>query len=131
MKLSKLCLGRIVWAIRPDPNGQNSKRRPWIILTATDEISDEEPFVAVAVSSQGDIDNSERLVELPWGPGQKSGTKLSRWSAAVCNWFVAIHVGELTEDDCGGIVPAKTMIEINKRIQLLSRSRNAKQPENE
>jgi hypothetical protein len=131
MKLSKLCLGRIVWAIRPDPNGQNSKCRPWIILTATDEISEEDPFVAVAISSQGDIDNSELLVELPWGPGQKSGTKLSRWSAAVCNWFAAIHFSELTEDDCGGIVPAKMVMEINKRIQLLSRSSDAKRPTNE
>lgn len=120
---AKLTYGRIVWAERPDPNGRNSKRRPWVVLTATADIRDGGVVRAVAVSTRSDSLDTTTPVILPWGPGQERGTKLTTWSAAVCPWLAELVVDEFTHDEqFGGTVPAKTLWAIQQLIREIASS---------
>ena len=85
--LSPLVQGQIVQAEVCDPEGGNRKRRPLVIVTATSEISDQEPLVAVAVTSRFREPLQDDEVLLPWHPAGnvvRSSESLAWRSAAGC-----------------------------------------------
>jgi mRNA-degrading endonuclease toxin of MazEF toxin-antitoxin module len=108
--------GRIIWAQIKDPNGR-SKKRPANILTPTDEITEAEPLIVLAITTTyidpAPIDH----VELPWTNRGHPITRLKRRSAAVLRWVDEIPLG--TIEEVGGDVPAKQMNLIQEKLDAL------------
>jgi len=109
--------GRIVWASVRDPNGRNPKERPAVIITATDEITDDKPFVAVAITNTLENPLPPDCVELPWHRNKHPRTGLKKRCAAHCKWLIVIEAKDVKE--CAGIVPLSKMKEILERIPRL------------
>ncbi|HEX3355701.1 MAG TPA: type II toxin-antitoxin system PemK/MazF family toxin [Tepidisphaeraceae bacterium] len=105
--------GRIVWATVSDARG-HQKQRPLIILTATDEIREDEPLQAMAVSTTFPDPAPKDHVELPWHPAGRAMTKLRKRSAAVLSWIVEVDSADIVE--LHGDVPGKVMLEILERL---------------
>ncbi len=115
--MSPLVQGQIVQAEVYDPQGGNRKLRPLVIVTATSEISGQEPLVAVAVTSRFREPLEEDEVLLPWHPGGNVRTKLRKPCVAKCRWLCQIAVADVVEQR--GIVPREQMREIIARVNRL------------
>jgi mRNA-degrading endonuclease toxin of MazEF toxin-antitoxin module len=109
--------GRIIWAEVPDLQGRNPKRRPLIILTATEEIQEDGPVQCVSISSQLDQAPAELQVELPWHAQGHPRTGLRERCSAVCNWLVELPVSAI--ESYGGTVPGKQLLQILEKVNLL------------
>ena len=110
---SSLRYGRIVYAWIQDQHG-HKKLRPAVVLTSNEEIPIVEQFAVVAVTTTFADPPPKFCVPLPWHPRGHPMTKLTKRSAAVCNW-----VSPLTEDQIvgfGGDVPTKTMLMIEAKL---------------
>lgn len=112
--MSLLQQGRIVWVTVRDPNGENPKERPAVIITATDEIQPGQPIVAVAITGTLPNPLPPEYVPLPWHRNKHPRTGLKKKCAAQCHWLVAINQDDIKE--YGGIVPESKMIEILAQI---------------
>lgn len=62
---AKLRFGRIVYAARPNPQGRNVKKRPWVILSPDAEIQSGVPLRVVAISTRSEEFDPDAQVELP------------------------------------------------------------------
>lgn len=110
MASQQLVQGRIIWASLPDPEGKNRKDRPAVILTRTDELQSNEPFVVVAATTTFREPLPPSSVKLPWHPRGAVRTRLRKPTVAVCNWLITIREQDIL--DFGGIVPADVMMKI-------------------
>ena len=115
--MSPLVQGQIVQAEVCDPQGGNRKRRPLVIVTATSEISDQEPLVAVAVTSRFREPLQDDEVLLPWHPAGNVRTKLRKPCVAKCSWLCQIAVTDVVEQR--GFVPREQLREIIARVNTL------------
>jgi mRNA-degrading endonuclease toxin of MazEF toxin-antitoxin module len=113
----ELVRGRIVWVELLDPQGRNPKRRPAVVLTATEEIATSDLIAVVAVSTAVSESPREHCVELPWHRQHHPRTRLSERCVAVCNWVEAVpkEAVEIT----GGVVPGKPLLEILRKVAEL------------
>jgi mRNA-degrading endonuclease toxin of MazEF toxin-antitoxin module len=107
--------GRIVLAEVPDPNGQNPKARPLVIVTATEEIQEGKPFVGVAVSTTIPHPVPDDCVELPYHHAGHPRTGLRKRCVAVCTWRHALTHEDVIRDL--GRVPDQQMFEILEKVQ--------------
>lgn len=112
----RLSQGSVVWAEVADPRG-NIKRRPLVIVTATDEIVLDQPIVAVAITTTYPEPPPRNCVPLPWSPHRHPATRLARRSAAVCDWLIQVLPSDI--ELTGGYVPARTMLRILECLQGL------------
>ena len=64
--------GRIVWVELPDPQGQNPKCRPVVILTAAEEIKSGEPMVG---EIDGAFPDAWMFSTIPWPRGSDEKTQ--------------------------------------------------------
>ena len=112
----KLEQGRIVWAELPSSDGRSRKRRPAVILTRTDEIRPNVPFVAVAITTTFPDSPPGDHVLLPWHPTGAVRTRLNRPCAAACSWLVRITESDVVR--VGGIVPPELMRTIVERATV-------------
>jgi hypothetical protein len=80
---SEIRCGSIVWAVVRDHHGFR-KRRPVIILTPDDEISEDQPLAIMAITTTYPDPPERDQIELSWNADRrKVGTGLARRSAAV------------------------------------------------
>jgi mRNA-degrading endonuclease toxin of MazEF toxin-antitoxin module len=112
--VSALQQGRIVWATIRDPNGENPKERPAVIVTATEEIHPDQPFVAVAITGTLPRPLPPEYVELPWHRSGHPRTGLKKRCAAVCTWLLALQASDI--QGYGGIVPELLLRAILERL---------------
>jgi mRNA-degrading endonuclease toxin of MazEF toxin-antitoxin module len=110
--------GEIVLAEVTDPQGQNRKPRPLIILTPTEEIREGERFVGVAVSSTFPRLIPDDSVELPYHPAGQARTGLRKPSVAVCSWRVPLTHADVIRSI--GWVPDKQMLVILEKVKRLT-----------
>ena len=111
--------GRIVWATVRDHNGFR-KQRPAIVLTPTEEISDDEPIVLMAITTTFRDPPPADHVELPWNADRRrTSTGLARRSAAVISWLDTVYLDEI--DSVIGSVPPKVMATIRQHLKDLSK----------
>lgn len=113
-----LAQGQIVQAEVADPQGGNRKFRPLVIVTATSELSDQEPLVAVAITTRFGAPLQDDEVLLPWHPAGIVRTKLRKPCVAKCRWLCQVAVTEVIEQR--GVVPREQMQQIIARINTLS-----------
>jgi hypothetical protein len=97
-----------------DPNGKNPKERPAVIVTATAELRDDEPFVAAVITSKLSNPLPADYVELPWQRGGHPRTGLKKRCAAACSWLIVIRASDIKE--YAGIVPASKLLEILRKL---------------
>jgi mRNA-degrading endonuclease toxin of MazEF toxin-antitoxin module len=124
--MSKACRGRIVWVEITDPQGQNPKCRPAVILTATENIHANGDVWVVGVSTQIDAAPADVCVELPWDRKRHPRTGLKERCAAVCTWLKKVGLADIKE--YAGTVPGKQMLEILRKVGNLPGESPASNP---
>jgi mRNA-degrading endonuclease toxin of MazEF toxin-antitoxin module len=87
--------GSVVRALVNDPRGGNPKLRPLVVLSPTRDIADNRPLVAVAITSQFSDPLAADEVALPYHPGGRSGSGLTRPCVAKCSWLVVLRLGDV------------------------------------
>jgi mRNA-degrading endonuclease toxin of MazEF toxin-antitoxin module len=110
--------GRIVLTDVLDPQSRNRKCRPVVIVTPTDEISEDEPFVGVAVTGTLPRPLPDDYVMLPYHNEGHPRTGLRKKSAAVCSWLVELQVDDIKQYK--GVTPTK---ELEKILKILEKMR--------
>ncbi|MFN0053169.1 MAG: type II toxin-antitoxin system PemK/MazF family toxin [Planctomycetales bacterium] len=94
--------GSIVWAQVADQQGRNSKARPAVIVTPTNEIVNNGQIVLVAVTSTlSPLPGNQ--VELPWKNEGHPVTGLKKRCVAICDWLVEINCNAIIR--VAGVVP--------------------------
>ena len=116
--MSTLQQGHIVWALMCDLNGRNSKQRPAVVITATDEIQDDGEVVVVAITSTLEDPLPDGYVLLPWHQQRHPRTGLNKRCAACCKWLVPIKVSDV--EQIVGRVPDQEMKTILEQIPRAS-----------
>jgi mRNA-degrading endonuclease toxin of MazEF toxin-antitoxin module len=107
--------GRIVWANVSRPDGSPGKPRTAVILTATEEITDSDPFVVVAITSTFQEPLRDAEVRLPFHPQGGGRVGLNRPTVAVCDWLIEIRKDQVLQE--AGSLPTTVMIEIVEKTR--------------
>jgi mRNA-degrading endonuclease toxin of MazEF toxin-antitoxin module len=89
--------GDIVWALRADPQGANEIRRPFVVLTRSNEIAEGETITVAAITTSLPDPLTDEYVELPWHPKGTVRTRLRKRCAVHCRWIVELDLNELDE----------------------------------
>lgn len=102
--------GSIVWVEVADTAGRNPKCRPAVVVTPTNEISEEDTFVVVAATSSISDALPENIVELPWHADRHPKTGLYKQRVAVCDWL--IEISHVQVQSTAGTVPQNVLQQI-------------------
>jgi len=102
--------GAVIVAWVSDPQGQNPKARPLVVLTPTKEIEASNLIVAVAVTGQFGDPLGPDEVALPYHPGGRAGTGLRKPCVAKCSWLVRIQPADVKERK--GFIPSERLVAI-------------------
>ena len=109
--MQRLCQGQVVDLETLDPQGQNLKRRPVVVLDVNEALGE---FVYVAVSTQLSDPLPDSWVLLPWSRDGR-GTGLVEPCAAKTHW-----IGKAKRDDVArirGHLSTDAMLEIMRAIK--------------
>jgi precorrin isomerase len=112
----QIAQGSIVWATVADKNGVR-KRRPVVVLTSTDEIVLDGPFVAAAITTTFPHPTPKNMVDLPWTHFGHPATGLRKRSAAVANWLVQLQASDVEE--IKGYMPTARLIQLLELVRAL------------
>jgi hypothetical protein len=82
--------GGIVIARVLDPQKRNSKSRPVVIVTPTDQIKPTAPFYGVAITGQLPRPITDDFVLIPYHRDGHVRTGLKKRSAAKCDWLAHV-----------------------------------------
>ncbi len=104
--------GAIVWVTPPGERGLG-KRRPAVVLTASEEILLDQPVVVAALTTTFPNPAPPDHVVLPWSPHGHPVTRLRRRSAAVCTWLFEARPSEA---EPVGRVPTRHLLDILRRL---------------
>jgi mRNA-degrading endonuclease toxin of MazEF toxin-antitoxin module len=99
------------------PNGVNEKRRPFVILTLSEEIARGQPIVAAAVTTTLPNPLTDEYVELPWNPTGAVRTGLKKRCAVCCRWVAELGQNDI-EETCGHVSGGKLKEIIQKVMRL-------------
>ena len=88
--MHRLSQGQVVEVAITDPCGQNKKRRPVVILTATDELSDTEEFVVAAISTKLSDPLPPDWIPLPWSQDGRAKSGLTEPCVVKCRWLAKV-----------------------------------------
>lgn len=106
---------RIVLVEVPDLQRRNTKIRPAVIVSRTEEIESEGLNACIAITSAVPDKLPDDCVLLPFSPAGKSRTDQKVRSAAMCSWLF-----QITEDEIEkfiGVAPPQKLQEILARIE--------------
>jgi len=110
--------GSIVWIEVPDPRGK-AKKRPVVVLTATEEILLDRAIVGVAVSTSIGHPVPDYCVLLPWDRRGHPATRFRQRCGAVCNWLVRFRPSDVTSVE--GYLPGKTLLKVIQSVDRLTK----------
>jgi mRNA-degrading endonuclease toxin of MazEF toxin-antitoxin module len=85
--VQRLSQGQVIELEITDPNGQNSKRRPVVILTETDELAGADEFVVAAISTKFVEPLPADCIELPCSNDGHAKSGLTKPSVVKCRWL--------------------------------------------
>jgi mRNA-degrading endonuclease toxin of MazEF toxin-antitoxin module len=111
--------GGIVLALVSDPQGQNAKARPLVVISPTQEIASGNSLVAVAITSQFASPLAPDEVALPYHPGGQAATGLRKPCVAKCSWLAIIRLQEVL--DIKGFVSNERLIAILTAVNQLKK----------
>ena len=98
-----------------DPNGQNRKVRPVVVVS--DPTIDPDAIVAVCVSSQRQYPCPGHNIPLPYHPNRHQQTGLVRDCVAKCDWRVAVLPSDVIR--VIGSVPEPILTAILFQVRIL------------
>ena len=90
-----LSQGQVVEVEITDPRGQNKKRRPVVLVTATDELTTADKYVAVAISSVLADPIPPDWILLPWSADGRAKSGLTKPCVAKCHWMTTVRETEI------------------------------------
>lgn len=106
--------GDIIWAMVTDPNGENPKSRPLVVVA----VPESGKLAAVAVTGRVDLFDDATCVRLPWQHAGHPRTKLTKPCLARCNWLVTLETTQATQS--GDRVPMHVLQSILARLPKTS-----------
>ena len=110
--------GDIVWAQGADPQGNNEKLRPFVVLTLSQEIVRGAPIVAAAITTTIPVPLTDDYVELPWHPRGAVRTGLRKRCAVCCRGIMELDREDIEERR--GHVPGDKLNEIIQKVRQVS-----------
>ena len=87
--------GRIIRAEVLDPQNRNPKQRHLVIVSRNDQIESGKPFWCVAITGTLPQKLTDDYVILPFHPGGRAMTGLTKRCAAMCSWRVEIRESQV------------------------------------
>ena len=117
----RLVQGSVVW-VEVAVHSGTTKRRPAVVITASDEIILDRPIELVPITTTFADPVPRTHVELPWSPFGHPATRLRRRSAAVCDVVKRVHPSDV---EVVGYVPTRYLLAILERIRELHRDSDA------
>lgn len=114
---AKIVQGTIVRANVVDPQGNNPKIRPLVVVTPTHEITPDATLVAVAITGRFSDPLAVDEVMMPYNPNGTSISKLRKRCVAKCSWMCHITMSNVIE--VKGSLRPRHLVEILKRINKL------------
>jgi mRNA-degrading endonuclease toxin of MazEF toxin-antitoxin module len=109
--------GSIVQATVGDPQGQNAKLRPLVIVSPTADLATAEEVFAVAITGRFAEPLQGDEVRLPFHPGGQAKSGLRKPSIAKCSWLVTLRPEGVAKQS--GFLNAETMTEILRKVGQL------------
>ncbi|WP_145204075.1 type II toxin-antitoxin system PemK/MazF family toxin [Thalassoglobus polymorphus] len=109
--------GSILWVSVSDQSGRNTKCRPAVLVTPTDQIENAKRLVVVAATGTFSKPLPPNRVPLPWQsnpPHPKTG--LYKECVAVCDWVHAIEKADIVS--IGGVCPQSVLDAILANLQI-------------
>ena len=116
-KRPALRYGRVVYAWIKDHRGF-AKMRPALVLTPDDLIEKNKSMIVAAITTTFPQPPPPNHFPLPWHPRGNTSTQLRQRSAVVLDWQSIIQPEEVV--GFGGDVPARVMLEIERRLDELA-----------
>ena len=113
--MRQLSQGQVIKVEIADPRGQNKKRRPVVLVTATDELATAEEYVAVAISSKLTAPLPPDWILLPWSADGRAKSGLTEPCAAKCHWIVTVREAEIFS--VLGALPETVMRDIMRIVE--------------
>ena len=110
--------GSIIWVVVSDQAGRNPKCRPAVVVTPSEDISDDDTFIVVASTSKFSKPLPDNRIELPWKHGKHPVTGLYMRCVAVCDWLAEIAHEDV--EGIAGIVPPRLLAKILEAIPSAS-----------
>jgi mRNA-degrading endonuclease toxin of MazEF toxin-antitoxin module len=120
--VTSLRYGQIVLASVSDGHG-NTKNRPVVIVTPTEEITEDRDVVAVCISTQVEDPTPLEHVKLPWSRPRHPRTELNRPNVAKCDWVVPVRLSNIVK--VLGQAPSAQMAEIALILRRLESEGNS------
>ncbi len=93
--MEPLSQGQIVQVAITDPRGQNRKPRPVVILTATDDLSDEDTYLVAAISTKFSEPLPTDYIRVPWSHSGRAKSGLTEPSVVKCRWLRKVKREEI------------------------------------
>jgi mRNA-degrading endonuclease toxin of MazEF toxin-antitoxin module len=112
--------GRIILIEVDDPQKRNTKNRPAVIVSRTEEIESDGTIVCVAVTSSIPDNPPADCVLLPYHASGTTRTGLKKRSAAMCSWLFEATEEKITK--YLGIVPPK---QLNQILEYLEKQKGS------
>jgi mRNA-degrading endonuclease toxin of MazEF toxin-antitoxin module len=110
--------GDIVWATIRDPRGKNPKQRRAVVITATEDITDEVDLAAI--STKFDPNHvPPHWIEIPWHPNGHPRTSLNRPSVVKCDWLSTMRCEEVLK---AGHLPNRHLLRVIQALANLNAS---------
>jgi mRNA-degrading endonuclease toxin of MazEF toxin-antitoxin module len=109
--------GSIVLAQVSDPQGGNSKARPVVIVTPTNEINAQSSLVGVAITGAFSDPLADDEVAIPYHPAGTARTGLRKPCVAKCSWMVIVEPSAVLEQK--GFLSTERLVTILTKIASL------------
>jgi hypothetical protein len=109
--------GSVIRARVPDPQGDNVKVRPLVVVTPTTEISAQQTFVGVAITGSFSEPLAKDEVALPYHPSGTASSGLRKPCVAKCSWLVELNGVDVV--DLKGHLSKERLIAVLNRIAAL------------
>ena len=113
--------GQIVWAWIDGRGRGERKRRPCVVLSPTDDISNGKPIAVICGSGSPNLPLRREDIVLPYREPPSPPhpvTKLYKMTVAVCDWPEIITQADIAS--VGGVLPTRTMVEIMRVLREIN-----------
>jgi hypothetical protein len=110
-----LTQGSVVLANVLDPQRQNPKCRPMVVVSSTDEIKEGIPFVCVAITGTFPKPLPADCVLLPYQREGRAKTGLKKPCVAKCGWPVTVTHADIQK--CIGVIPGAELSLILEKVK--------------
>jgi len=107
--------GSVIRARVLDLQGQNLKVRPLVIVTPTAEITRTTPLVVVGITGSFSDPLADDEVAMPFDPGRRAGSGLTKPCVAKCRWLRSIHLADVIEKM--GYISVEKLTEILEKLK--------------